>query len=141
MGFLGVTFGEKHTYRDWHLKWTDVDIGYPEAKSYIVDIPGCSNIIDLSEALTGEIEYGTRELSFKFESPERNFYDWEKVKESIASYLHGRKLHIILDTDPKHYYVGRIFVEFSKSEKEKGELVIKATCEPYKRGSGDIKKL
>lgn len=139
--FLGVTFGDKHSYRDWNLRWVDVDIGYPNPKTKIIDIPGCSAVIDLTEALTGEVEYEQRDLTFKFETQERNFYDWETLRLSIANALHGKKMQIVLDTDPNYYYTGRAEVDFEKSDKEKGELTIKATCEPYKHSSGGEKKL
>lgn len=141
MSVLGVYFGEKHTYRDWKLRWTDVDVGYPEAKIFTIEVPGSSAVIDLTETLTGKVEYGTREIILKFETRERNYFEWEKLKSKIANYLHGKKMQIKLDTDPDNFYTGRVKVSFEKSEKERGEITITATCEPYKTDSEGVKSL
>jgi hypothetical protein len=51
---LGVTIGDKHTYRDFGLRWLEpYTIDYPEPWTFIVDVPGTDGQIDLTEALTG----------------------------------------------------------------------------------------
>ena len=39
-GTLGVTIGEKHTLKDWNLGWTAITLGFPEPKTYELDIQG-----------------------------------------------------------------------------------------------------
>ena len=53
----GVTIGDKHTFKDWGLICTKIEISDPERKTYYVSIPGRDGDLDLSEALSGEIQY------------------------------------------------------------------------------------
>ena len=61
---LGARIGEKHTYRDWNLGWVGVTIDFPEAKTYLVDLPGGNGSIDLTTTLTGgDVKYKDRNIS------------------------------------------------------------------------------
>ena len=52
-GTLGVTIGEKHTLKDWNLGWTAITLGFPEPKTYELDIQGADGTLDITEAVTG----------------------------------------------------------------------------------------
>ena len=62
----GIKIGEKHTYDDWGLVCTRIEISDPEQKTYFVEIPGRDGVIDLSEALVGDVKYGNREIRMEF---------------------------------------------------------------------------
>ena len=63
-GTLGVTIGEKHTLKDWNLGWTAITLGFPEPKTYELDIQGADGTIDITEAVTGgDVKYKNRSLS------------------------------------------------------------------------------
>ena len=59
----GVTFGTKHSYRDWGLllKSRPV-ISPPSPKTVYVDIPGSNGVIDLTESLTGDVKFDNRTI-------------------------------------------------------------------------------
>ena len=46
-GTLGVTIGEKHTLKDWNLGWTAITLGFPEPKTYELDIQGADGTLDI----------------------------------------------------------------------------------------------
>ena len=129
---IGVQIGEKHTYRDWRLGWTDYSIDYPDAKTYLVEVPGSDGILDFTEALTGRVRYGVRKISFTFEALDEDYFKYETLKRDIADYLHGRKHNVTLDTDPNYYYYARLSVDFSKVNKYGSVLVITGIADPYK---------
>lgn len=99
-GTLGVTIGEKHTLKDWNLGWTAITLGFPEPKTYELDIQGADGTLDITEAVTGgDVKYKNRSLSLEFETPDEDFFEWGSIVSDIANYLVGKKMKIILDTD------------------------------------------
>lgn len=132
MGIYGVLFGDKHTYKDWRLipKSRPV-VSPPEVKTLYVDIPGADGAMDLTQALTDDVKYRNRKISFEFfvlEARKR----WSTIYSEIMGYLHGQSMQIILDEDPDYYYTGRIQVNAWKSDKKTSTITIEADVEPYK---------
>lgn len=54
-GTLGVTIGEKHTLKDWNLGWTAITLGFPESKTYELDIQGADGTLDITKRLLAEM--------------------------------------------------------------------------------------
>lgn len=132
-GTLGVTIGEKHTLKDWNLGWTAITLGFPEAKTYEQDVPGADGTLDITEAVTGgDVKYKNRSLSLEFETPDEDFFEWGPIISDIANYLIGKKMKIILDTDPSFYYVGRLTIDVEKTDRINGKLVMSGEVDPYK---------
>lgn len=127
----GVKFGEKHTYQEWGLILTHINIDFPDIKTETIDIPGADGELDFSEVLTGDIKYKNRTISFEFVTFER-YKNWKNLISEISNYLHGKKFKIILDEDPSFYYYGRVTVNQFKSNKSTGTITIEADVEPYK---------
>lgn len=127
---INVRIGEKKTYDDWGLMLSSMTIGFPEAKKNLVNIPAADGSIDLTEAL-GEIAYKNRPLEFVFDA--MGFYDsWHGLCTDIANYLHGRRMKIILDTDPYYYYIGRLELDTEKTDDVLHEIVLSGDVDPYK---------
>lgn len=128
----GVTFGEKHSYRDWNLipKSRPV-ISPPTPKTLYVDIPESDGKLDLSESLSGEIKFDNRTITFEFNVREARSR-WTDLYSEILNYLHGKRMNIYLDEDPKYYYSGRLQVDEWRSDKKTSTLVITADVDPYK---------
>lgn len=136
---LGVKIGDKHTCNDWGLLWGGVTIGFPSPKTYYVDVPGSNGQLDLSEVLTDEVRYNNRVITFTFTVINR-FESWHSKVSKIASYLHGKKFKIILDTDLYYYYYGRVTLNTEKSNVAYGKIVLECNVDPYKlenQESGD----
>lgn len=129
--YHSMTFGDKHTYKDWGLVPTSRPVfDPPSPKTTYVDIPGGDGSLDLTEALTGDVKYEMRKGSFEFLVKGRR--DWTRVYSEISDYLHGQRMKIMLDDDPPYYYLGRPQVNTWKSEKKHSTITIDAVVDPYK---------
>ena len=95
-----------------------------------VDIKGADGVLDLSEALTGDIKYSNREIKLTFELLDDSEY--ESLISKIGAYVHGKKITFQLTNDDLYYYVGRASINDWECVKRKGKIVISVDCEPYK---------
>lgn len=129
---FGVTFGNKHSYDDYSLILTEYDIGTPEARRYLAEVPGRNGILDMTGSLTPRITYGNRQLQFAFtwkSSPET----YEAELQKIINDIHGQQLHVVLDTDQDHYFDAFLTVDSSTfSGKQKATVVITGDAYPYR---------
>lgn len=125
----GVKFGAYHSSTDLSLVLNSKEIGAPEVKENRIPIPAADGSIDLTEALTGSVMYADRDLVFKFTKIGGDFI---AVFSDIQNKVHGKKMNIVLDTDPNFYYTGRVFVNAWTSNATTGEVEIRCTCDPYK---------
>ena len=127
---IGVSFGEKHSNRDFSLLLAKMELGAPEAKINKIDIEGADGSLDLTEFFGG-VKYENLTHKFEFVAlvPPSNFY---ALYSEIKNALHGKKMRIILDGDPYFYYLGRLSVSSFTSERGIGHITIEADCEPYK---------
>ncbi len=128
----GILIGEKHTYDDWDLVCTRIEISDPERKTYFVEIPGRDGVIDLSEALVGDVKYGNRELRMEFVRRQNNRTRWHLRSSDILDYCHGQRRKLILDSDRSYYYEGRLRAETEKDFKGVDCFTISVTADPYK---------
>ena len=132
---LGVTFivGNKqiHSCKDWNLAFGSYTISSPESKTYTVDIPGMDGVLDLSESLTGDIQYKNRKITLNFSIISSLFkqpVDFSK----IYNCLHGRTVKLIFDNDPSFYWIGRLSVSTYQEAYLLGSISIECDIEPYK---------
>lgn len=128
----GVTFDEKHTYNDFGLCCTSVEIGAPNVKKKVVNLKGADGMLDLSEVF-GRVLYGNRKLKFTFDHEERNYTAWATHLSALFNYLHGKRRQITLDNDPNYYYDGRVAVKGTKNNKPFSLVTIEIDAAPYKR--------
>lgn len=128
----GVTFGNKHSYKDWGLllKSRPV-ITPPKAKTVYIDIPGSDGVIDLTESLTGDVQFNNRTIKCEFVVIDARIR-WANIYSEIMDYLHGQKLRVRFDEDPTYYYEGRLQVNEWKSDKVTSTITIEGNVEPYK---------
>lgn len=106
----------------------------PEPKTYTVAIPGGNGVIDLTEALTGDVTYKNRKQEFTFAIIDvKNF---EKVKTEVSNFLHGRAFDYTMTMDPGYTYHGRFSVDSYSHEAYAngllGQFKIKIDANPYK---------
>lgn len=136
--FYSVTFfngtTKKNTFSDWHLvPETRPDIVMPSQKTKYLEIPGADGIIDLSDSLTGGPLFNNREGSITFYI--LNGYDtFKNIKQAVASYLHGKRLKMVLEEEPGYYYEGRFSVEFEPDTSiNHTKCIISYNLNPYRR--------
>lgn len=127
---VNVRIGDKKTFDDYGLRLAHVSIGFPEAKTNLIDIPGADGSLDLSEAL-GDVVYKNRKIELEFDA--LGAYEaWHLLCTNLANYLHGKKMKVILDTDPYYYYVGRLELSTKKSDDTLHTITLEGTMDPYK---------
>lgn len=108
----------------------------PSPKTYTVDIPGGNGVIDLTEALTGDVAYENRKQSFDFAiiDPSMGF---ETAKTKISNFLHGRAFDYTMTMDPGYTYHGRFTVSSYSHEVYAngfvGTIKVDIDANPYKR--------
>ena len=128
----GVKFGDYHSYYEWGLVLSPGKvIESPKPKTKYVEVEGSDGVLDFTESFGG-VKYNNRTLSFPFSKPEIVPGGYEALYSVVQDALQGKKMQIILDDDPSHYYVGRVTINEWKSNKNIGEIVIECDCEPYK---------
>lgn len=126
----GIMFGTLHSYDDLNLILTSKEIGSPAVKEKKIDIDGADGALDLTEFF-GEAKFENVTHKFEFTTivPTEQFFS---LFSNVKNALHGKKMRIILDSDPLFYYVGRLKVSSFTNEKNIGKITVEADCEPYK---------
>lgn len=107
----------------------------PEPKTYTVDIPGGDGVIDLTQALTGDVAYKNRQQTFPFMVV--NPDSFERVKTDVSNFLHGKEFDYQITMDPGYTYHGRFTVnEYSHALYAYPGLVgmftVSVDADPYK---------
>lgn len=126
----GITFGDKHSYTDLGLILSSKEIGTSEIKTSIIDIPGRSGSLDMTEALGG-VKYEDRDLRFTF-TMLNALRDWAGRLSALSAVCDGRLQQVILDDDPDYYYYGRPYVTGIESEGNVKYVTVSMRAEPYK---------
>ncbi len=130
--FTGALIGDEHTLLDWGAIITNSDvIGMPEPNTVLLEVPGRSGRLDLSEVLTGDITYSNREIKLEL-AAQTNRDRWIETCFHIFNKYHGRGVHVTFDEDPGHFYVGRCFITSPKRVATAGTMVITIDAEPYR---------
>lgn len=137
----GVTFGGKHTYRDWGLLLREHPIvGPPVPKTKLVEVPASDDPIDITEVLSGKVHYQCREIICKFTMMTTRDR-WSSLYSEILNHLHGRRMEITLDHDLDFTYTGRVEISEWNPGQTVAELTIKAKVAPHKISHLDGKKV
>ena len=121
---------EKSAYDDWDIVLTKAEIPLPTPKTSTVDIKGADGVLDLTEALTGDVQYNNRPIKLTFEMMDDT--DYITLISDISNYLHGQRITFNLSNDEDYYYAGRATINQWECVKRKGIIVITVDCEPYK---------
>ncbi len=126
-----VMIGEKWLTKDFDFIFNDKSISSPEPDIVLIEIPGTSDVIDLTESISGDIEYKQRKITIKLESAHGKDSYYAKFSE-LANSIHGRKLKIVFNKDSGYYWIGRIKVTGSDPKFYGSTITIEATVDPYK---------
>lgn len=121
---------EKSAFYDWNIVLTKAEIPLPTPKTSTVDIKGADGVLDLTEALTGDVQYSNRQIKLTFEMMDDA--DYSTLISEMGNYLHGQRITFNLSNDEDYYYIGRASISDWECVKRKGKIVIQVDCEPYK---------
>lgn len=128
----GVTFGTKHSYRDFGLfPLEGAGISAPDVDEKFVKIPGSPKLLDLTEALIGHPQYYGRTGKFPFKIIGSNDY-CETIYSQVMGYIHGKRLTVIKDDEKAYMYIGRLKVGQLTKQGGQARFEITGTFDPYK---------
>lgn len=127
----GVRFDEKHSYDDFGLILSGREIALPEPKTVTIDVPGRDGMIDLTEAITGEVKYKNRKLTLTFTAL-HVISRWGAVVSELANYLHGKRMRIVFDDDALFYWYGRCTINQFKTDRNLATITVNCDVDPYK---------
>lgn len=136
----GILIGDKHTYDDWGLILTKVDIGYPAPKTNYIDIPHGNGSLDLTETMGG-VKYSDRTGTFEFDliAPPS---ERQSLLTTITNYVHGKKHTIVLPDDPNFVYHSRLAINNVQTSYMLNKLVINVVSDPYRvKPTATVKEL
>lgn len=120
-----------NTWDTWHLIPTSKPVvATPPVKTNYVEIPGRNGAIDLSTYLTGAIVYGPRSGSWEF-IIDNNWEDWETIRQSLHSILHGAQFKVVLEDVPMRYWLGRISINEYKSDPANNKITLNYAFDSY----------
>ena len=127
----GVTFGTKHSYKDFGLILTSKTVNLPDLKTETQDVPGMDGELDLTDAITDDVKFKNRKLSFTFTviDPVKQFFI---VLSEVTNFLHGKRLRVVMDDDKNFYYEGRCKVNQFKTDKRTATIIIDCDVQPFK---------
>lgn len=126
-----VKIGDKWLQGDLGYAFNDKSISQPEPNLVQLTIPGTSDIIDLTESVSGDIEYKQRTITIKLESTHGKNTMYAKFSD-LANRYQGKKLKLIFSKDSGWYWLGRISVSEVTSKFYGSIIVITAIVDPYK---------
>ena len=126
----GTLFGSVHSGTHLHLIQQSLEVGPASPKTKLVDIPGGSGSVDLTE-VAETTPYADRTLKWTFALfPGDN---WPQKRSTVSNALNGKRLQITPDNESGWYYDGRVSVTDHKSDKIIHQITVQAVCAPYKR--------
>ena len=98
------------------MRLISIYIPMPDPKIQTVDIPGGDGSIDLTE-INGRPAYNDRDgLELVFDLMDGNYATWFMKYSQFAAEMHGRKVKMVLDDDPDHYYMVRLKIDREKDQ-------------------------
>ena len=133
MKLRGVQFGDHHTADDWGLIMHEKIVSPPVPKTNYVSVPGRDGDLDLTEALSGVVNYQDRTASFTFLLTNGSHADRDELIAEIVGALHGQSMKII-DTDdyPDYYMTGRIMIQEVTNNNAYGVIKLQVVCRPWR---------
>lgn len=140
MPLLGVKLNGKHSLNDYNLYLAHQEIGFPEAKTEYLNVPGTDGLLDYSIFLTDSIKYGNREIKLTFKGMDKGLF-WNVSLPAFVNDIHGKKVFLIFDEDPNHVYIGRANVEPAASQKISGIIAVTFNCDPYRYGYDSTREM
>lgn len=121
----------RNTLTDWKLLQEELPtFAPPKIRTNMIELPGVSGMVDLTETVTGYPLYQNREGSLEFLTS--NPRVWRSTYNEIMEFLHGQAMEAVLEDEPDWYYSGRFWVDTMACDVNRGTIVIGYSVDPYK---------
>lgn len=126
-----VSFDGKDTYSAFGLLLAKKEIGLPQPQTNTQLIPGRDGLLDLSEALDGEVHYKNRTIKLTFLAA-KSEKSWADVLGAFCAAVHGQFCKIVFGEDTEYYYAGRCTVSKHTISNGKQTIVLTCDCQPFR---------
>lgn len=128
-----MTFGSYNTSANGLWTLTSWSLSDPVYKQNLVEVPGSSELLDLSTSLTdGEPTYSPRTLTATFESSEGDRLARKGRISQMVNALDGYRMNIVLPDDVGHYITGRPSVRELYNNEAHASVQVTAICDPWR---------
>ena len=141
----GITFEvdgiKKHTWKDWQIVPQSRPVfSTPKVRKSQIVVPGLDGVLDVSKALTGEVQYEMRTGKFDFLVHDKS--NWANKFTEICNFLHGKDVKVTFDDDPNFYYKGTAEVtDWANGDRHTTvEITVEADPFKYKNKVTQVKK-
>ena len=129
-----IKIGDKWTLDNYGLLLAPnptIDIASPKVET--TPISGGDGSLDLTEALTGEVNYNDRNINFGLVFI-GNPSDWPSKYQELVANVHGRRLDLIMPQYPGYCFNGRVSVGALNVENDEGSALVQltASADPYR---------
>lgn len=109
---------------------TDKSISRPEIKKDVIDVPCSDGVIDLSKALTGDVQYKNRTITLSLIKVDNNC-EFLKFQGEFDNLFDGKTIKLVFEEDEDFYWQGVATIEHSIDRNiDKVKMTIDAY--PYK---------
>ena len=107
----------------------------PEPKWVRVDVPGADGSVDLSRALTGQVQYERRNIAMRFAGKEADHATALALVHSMRRALHGARVRMttMLTAQVSGYYVADCECDGTADAGGGVEVTVNATADPFIR--------
>lgn len=109
---------------------TDKSISRPEIKKDIIEVPCSDGVIDLSKALTGDVQYKNRTITLSLIKVD-NKCEFLKFQSDFDNLFHGKTVKLVFEEDEDFYWQGVANIEHS-IDKNIDKVKITIDAYPYK---------
>ena len=137
----GIQFNNNHSADDWGLILNSRKNTPPQPKYVKVSVDGRDGDLNLSRALTGDMRYSDRKVSYGFVATDGSQVEREELISNIINEIHGQEVKIIEPDDPDHYLVGEVEVSDVQNNKAYATFEVSATCEPYRYFNEEVNRV
>ena len=127
----GVFFGNIHSFNDLNLFLSPFTPAPAEPQTNFLQVPGRDGFLDLTEA-NGEVKFNSRTFEIPFSVMPGDDLTFDERVSKVSNALNGLQCKITFERDPDFYWIGRCAVDKYAQDKKHGQVVIKATVNPYK---------
>lgn len=126
-----VKFGAKYFTADYDFIFQEIDVSPPAVSKKLIPIPGTSSNLDLTESLSGDVEYDNREVAVDGQAVD-GVRRWAHNYSAFANDVHGQLLKIVATNDPSFYWYGRVEVKKFSDKPTGADIEVTADVDPYK---------
>ena len=115
--------------------WTLCEWSFPEpevAANYVEVRGRSAGPLDMTEALTGDPRYNSRELYARFECSDGTRLERDAIIDDMVNRLNGYRREIIFPDDSTRYAVGRLTVRTDYSDMAHASVSVSGVCEPWR---------